>query len=158
VPSDYRVREATLDDVDVLIEHRVAMFRDMGVAMDVPAIEAAFRAWLQQMMPAGTYRAWLVESTDGTVIAGGGISILPWPPGPQYPGDRLAVVYNVYTDPAHRSRGLGRLVMETIHTFCREAGITSTALNASRDGRPLYESMGYVESSSPLMFLPIVRV
>jgi hypothetical protein len=32
------------------------------------------------------------------------------------------------------------------------------ALNASRDGKPLYESMGYTESPSPMMFLPIVRV
>jgi GNAT superfamily N-acetyltransferase len=99
-----------------------------------------------------------VRAPSDDVVAGGGISILPWPPGPQYPGDRIAIVYNVYTEPAHRGRGLGRLVMETIHDWCRDDGITSMALNASRDGRPLYESMGYVESPSPLMFLPIVRV
>jgi GNAT superfamily N-acetyltransferase len=158
MPSEYRVRAATLADADVLVHHRVAMFSAMGVPMDVPALEASFRTWLQKLMPAGTYHAWLVESADGVVVAGGGISILPWPPGPQYPGDRLAVVYNMYTEPAHRSRGLARLLMETIHTWCRDAGVTSMALNASRDGRPLYESMGYVESPSPLMFLPIVRV
>jgi GNAT superfamily N-acetyltransferase len=159
VPTDYRVRPANLEDLDALVAHRIGMFRDMRVPMDVPALDAAFRAWLREMMPAGTYRAWLVETAaDRSVVAGGGMSILPWPPGPQYPGDRLAVVYNVYTEPAHRSRGLGRLVMETIHGWCRDAGITSMALNASRDGRPLYESMGYVESPSPLMFLPMVRV
>jgi GNAT superfamily N-acetyltransferase len=151
----YRVRMATLDDADVLVRHRIAMFTDMGVPMDVAALETAFRAWLVTVMPAGTYKAWLVESADGRVVAGGGISILPWPPGPQYPGDRLALVYNMYTDPPHRSRGLGRLVMETIHTWCRGAGITSMALNASRDGRRLYESMGYVESPNPQMFLPL---
>jgi GNAT superfamily N-acetyltransferase len=91
------------------------------------------------------------------VAAGGGITISPWPPGPRYAGDRLAFVYNVYTEPAHRRRGLARRVMETIHDWCRDAGITSVALNASRDGKPLYESMGYAESSSPMMFLPIVR-
>jgi hypothetical protein len=32
------------------------------------------------------------------------------------------------------------------------------ALNASDDGKPLYEAMGYAESTSPMMFLPIVRV
>ena len=31
----------------------------------------------------------------------------PGRPGPRYAGDRLAFVYNVYTEPAHRRRGLG---------------------------------------------------
>ena len=129
------------------------MFTDMGIAMDVAGLEAAFRAWLTEMMPAGTYRAWLVETGDGQVVGGAGITVLPWPPGPRYGGDRLAFVYNVYTDAAHRRRGLARLVMDTIHAWCRDAGITSMALNASEDGQTLYESMGYVESPNPMMFL-----
>ena len=155
MPADYRVRPATLDDTDVLVRHRVGMFTDMGVPMDVAALEIAFRAWLAEMMPAGTYRAWLVEAHDGDVVGGGGITVLPWPPGPQYPGDRLAFVYNVYIDAPHRRRGLARLVMDTIHAWCQEAGITSIALNASEDGRPLYQSMGYVESPNPMMFLAL---
>jgi GNAT superfamily N-acetyltransferase len=67
-------------------------------------------------------------------------------------------VYNVYTEPAHRRRGLARLIMETIQAWCGEHGVSSIALNASRDGQPLYEALGYSESPSPMMFLPIVRV
>ena len=37
----------------------------------------------------------------------------------------------------------------------RDNGITSMALNASRDGRPLYEAMGYAVSPSPMMFLSL---
>jgi len=167
----YCVRPATLDDVDVLVHHRVGMFTDMGVPLDVPALQAAFREWLAEMMPPGTYRAWLVEThadqseaaphvsgVSGVVVAGGGITILPWPPGPRDMGDRLAFVYNVYTEPGHRRRGLARLIMDTIHGWCREAGVASVALNASRDGLPLYESMGYAESPGPMMFLPMVKV
>ncbi|MBI3493214.1 MAG: GNAT family N-acetyltransferase, partial [Acidobacteria bacterium] len=62
------------------------------------------------------------------------------------------------TEPAHRRRGLARLVMDAIHAWCREAGVASVALNASRDGQPLYESMGYAVTPAPMMFLPIVRV
>ena len=157
MPADYRVRLATLADADVLVRHRIGMFTDMGVALDAGELDRAFRAWLGDVMPRGIYRAWLVDATDGAV-GGGGITIIPWPPGPQYAGDRLAFVYNVYTEPAHRRRGLARLIMDTIHRWCRDEGIGSVALNASRDGKPLYESMGYSESASPMMFLPIVRV
>ncbi len=156
--ADYRVREATLRDADVLVRHRIAMFTDMGLAFDADELDRAFRAWLAALMPAGTYRAWLADTLGGEVAGGGGITIIPWPPGPRYAGDRLAFVYNVYTEPAHRRRGLARLIMETIHGWCREDGIGSMALNASRDGKPLYEAMGYTESPSPMMFFPIVRV
>ena len=156
--ADYLVRLATLADADVLVRHRIAMFTDMGVPLDARVLDQAFRAWLGEVMPRGTYRAWLVDAADGTVACGGGITIIPWPPGPQYGGDRLAFVYNVYTEPTHRRQGLARLVMDTIHRWCRDEGIGSMALNASRDGKPLYESMGYAESTSPMMFLPVVRV
>ena len=156
--ANYRVRPASLADADVLVRHRIAMFTDMGVPFDAGELDKAFRAWLPGVMTAGTYRAWLADAADGGVAGGGGITIIPWPPGPRYAGDRLAFVYNVYTEPAHRRRGLARLIMETIHAWCRDEGIGSMALNASLDGRPLYEAMGYVESASPMMFLPIVWV
>jgi GNAT superfamily N-acetyltransferase len=158
LPPKYRVRPATLDDVDVLVRHRIEMFTDMGVKLDVGALDRSFRGWLAETMPSGTYRAWLAESSKGKVVAGGGITILPWPPGPRYMGNRLAFVYNVYVEPARRRRGLARLIMDAIHDWCRDAGITSMALNASRDGLPLYRSMGYVVTPTPMMFLPIVRV
>jgi GNAT superfamily N-acetyltransferase len=163
--SAYRVRPATLDDADVLVRHRCSMFTDMGVPLDAVALESAFRVWLARTMPNGTYRAWLAETTaeqDGRlpganarVVAGGGITILPWPPGPRYMGDRLAFVYNVYTEPEHRRRGLGRLIMDAIHAWCREADITSLALNASPDGLAMYASMGYAVAPSPMMFFAL---
>jgi len=148
----YRVREATLRDIDALVRHRIGMFTDMGLSLDAAALEASFRAWLTDKMPAGIYRAWLIEADDGAIAAGGGISILPWPPGPSYMGDRIAIVYNLYTEPAHRRRGLARRLMTTIHDWSAEQGITSVALNASHDGQPLYESMGYQITPTPMMF------
>jgi hypothetical protein len=48
--------------------------------------------------------------------------------------------------------------MDAIHAWCRKAGITPLALKATHEGPPLYKSMGYVATASPMMFLPIVRV
>jgi GNAT superfamily N-acetyltransferase len=151
--TDYRIRPATLADIDVLVHHRIAMFTDMGTAMDADGIASAFRNWLARMMPAGTYRGWLVETASREVVAGGGITLLPWPPGPRdLAGDRIAFVYNVYTEPAHRRRGLARLVMETVHAWCRVEGIPAVALNASDDGRSLYDAMGYQATPAPMMW------
>ena len=82
-------------------------------------------------MPAGLYHAWLVETEDGAVVSGGGMTVIPWPPGPRYPGGQVAFAYNVYTEPEHRRRGLGRLVMDTMHAYCRAIGVSAIVLNAS---------------------------
>jgi GNAT superfamily N-acetyltransferase len=153
--ADYRLRPATLDDADALVHHRIAMFTEMGVPLDAPALDAVFRPWLAEMMPKGVYRAWVVERDDAGVVSGGGITILHWPPGPRYLNDRLAFVYNVYTEPDHRHRGLARMVMDAIHAWCRADGIRSIALNASRFGQPLYEAMGYTVTTNPMMFLAL---
>jgi len=148
---DYRIRPATLEDADALVRHRMEMFSEMGSpAEDVAAAGPMFRTWLSAAMPNGTYRAWVVEA-GAEIVAGGGMTVLPWPPGPQHPGGYVGFVYNVYTDPPHRNRGLARQVMDAIHDWGRAAGIQSVALNASVFGRPLYESMGYRVSESPTM-------
>jgi GNAT superfamily N-acetyltransferase len=154
----YRIRSATLDDADVLVHHRTRMFADMGVSMDAAAVEQAFRRWLDSSITSALYRAWLIETDAGEVVAGGGITVLPWPPGPRDLGDRLAFAYNVYTEPAHRRRGLARMIMDAIHAWCREAGVGSIGLHASRGGRPLYESLGYRESPTPTMYLTLTPV
>jgi len=150
----FTVRPATLDDVDVLIRHRIQMFVDMGRAVDTPMLEREFSRWLHEHLPSGAYRAWLVE--EGAAVAGGGgATVIPWPPGPQYPGKGLAFVYNVYTEQPFRRRGVARLIMAAIHQWCRASGITSVALNASVDGLPLYESLGYAVMPNPMMFLSV---
>jgi GNAT superfamily N-acetyltransferase len=160
---DYAIRRATLDDLDVLVRHRIRMFEDMGRVVapeaDADRLASEYRAWLTERMPSGVYVSWVVDAVLASggrqVVSGGGATVIPWPPGPFYPGSRLAYVYNVYTEPEHRGRGLARMVMEAIHDFCRAEKIGSVALNASTFGQSLYESMGYRMALSPMMFLSL---
>lgn len=126
---------------------------------DVERFAAEYRAWLTDMLSRDAYVSWVVEdeTPDAArrIVSGGGATIIPWPPGPFYPGNRLAFVYNVYTEPEHRGRGLARQVMTAIHDFCRAQSIASVALNASEFGQPLYEAMGYAVTPSPMMFLAL---
>src|SRR5258706_10071396 len=103
----YSVRPATLNDTDILVRHRVGMFTDMGVVVDRSAADR-FKNWLAEMMPDGTYRAWLLETETREVIAGGGITIPPWPPRPPAPGGPPAVVFNLYTQSSPRRHGHSR--------------------------------------------------
>lgn len=155
--SGYHVRAATLEDLGALVHHRLAMFEEMGTRIDSAQVGAAFRQWLMEMIPGGGYQAWVIETTGGAIVGGGGLTVLPWPPGPSYVGGRIAFVYNVYVEPGHRRRGLARQVMEVIHAWCAEHGLGLVALNASRDGRALYEALGYQPAASPMMFAAATR-
>ena len=130
------------------------MFADMGegTAAELDAMVARARPVVAQSLRDGSYRGWLVER-GGMVIAGGGVAILTYQPGPADIDTRRAWVLNVYTEPSVREQGLARLVMTTIVAWCREQGLRTVSLHASRDGRHLYESLGFRPTNE--MRLPI---
>ncbi|MFF3290718.1 GNAT family N-acetyltransferase [Streptomyces sp. NPDC003023] len=80
----------------------------------------------------GVVRA-LVVAADGSFAARAQIA----------PTGRTAVVDQVETAPQHRRKGLGRLVMDTLHNAALDHGATVGVLGATPDGRALYESVGW---------------
>jgi len=147
----YSVRPATIADIPHIVEHRAAMFREMGIPAEFDEMAITAAAWLSDAIPARTYRAWLAESSAGEIAAGGGLIVIPWPPGPMTMDPRCGFIFNVYTHPAHRQRGLARRLMDTIHEWCRAEGIERVVLNASVFGKPLYEAMGYLATNEPML-------
>ena len=134
------------------------MFTDMGLPLDAAALDRAFRAWLAETMPAGMYRAWLVEADGGGIVGGGGITILPWPPGPQLHAATGSPSSTTSTpSPRIARRGLARLIMDAIHAWCRRRRDRVGRPQRQPEGLPLYESMGYHATASPMMFLALSR-
>jgi GNAT superfamily N-acetyltransferase len=140
VATDYHIRKATVSDVPALFHHRVGMFTDMGMQFDHRALSA--------FVPGPATRSRVSCITAGSPgrrterRRRRQVTLLPWPPAWDL-GGRLAFVYNVYTEHAHRRRGIAWRLMEALHAWCRANGIEVVALHASDDGRPLYEKMGY---------------
>jgi len=57
--------------------------------------------------------------------------------------DSAAVLDQIETDPAHRRKGLGRLIMGTLANVALRAGAATGVLGATEEGRALYESLGW---------------
>jgi GNAT superfamily N-acetyltransferase len=154
--TQYSIRPATLADIDALVQHRLDMFTEMGTLIDRAAVDASFRQWLAEAIPSGTYQAWVAEAVEvHDIVAGGGITILPWPPGPRWLGGRVAFVFNVYTQPRHRLRGLARSIMRRIHDWCRANEIHIVGLTASSAGEPLYASLGYQAATARTLWVQL---
>jgi GNAT superfamily N-acetyltransferase len=149
----YDIRFATAADIGVLVEHRELMFREMGIQCDYAEMAIHYGRWLADAIPAGTYWGAVAISGNDAIVASGGLIVVPWSPGPWTMDPRCAWIVNVYTQPAHRKRGLARRLMNEMHDWCRAQGIGRTALNASSAGQPIYESIGYTVADEPMMRL-----
>ena len=54
---------------------------------------------------------------------------------------------NVYTEAAHRRRGVARALMDVMLGWCRDRDISRVLLHASDEGRPLYETLGFLPTN-----------
>lgn len=141
----YQLRPANLADRDVLAYQRRSMFEATGLLEPAEAarLEAAIRSYLERAIPAGTFYAWVVEH-QGAIVAGGGLQLRTLMPRPGYvEGEPEALIVSMWTESAHRRRGLGRRVLEAMLEWGRVRGLRRFTLHASVDGRPLYRLYGF---------------
>lgn len=144
----YLIRLATLGDSEVITEHRKQMFLDMGKPQDTRMLEmlAAFRPWVEQALQSGEYMGWLITAGE-SVVASLGLMFTNAAPRLQDVGTVRGYIFNVYTQPAHRRRGLAGQMVSAALEECRARDIGLVALHASEDGRSLYESLGFKASN-----------
>lgn len=121
LPDDLTLRDATLEDLPAIAALREA------VGWNVQ--EWALRAVIGQP----DARCVLAVAADGTV-AGVGSGIVYGPMG---------FVGNMITAAGHRRRGVGSVILQAITDFLTDAGCVRLELNATSDGRPLYERHGF---------------
>jgi GNAT superfamily N-acetyltransferase len=147
--ASYDIRTATIDDAPVIAHHRASMFLDMGVIDKAAAasLELASHSYLLKAIPAEEYLGWIIES-ENVAVAGGGMIIRQLLPRPGHlEGGSEAHILNIYTEPPHRRCGLARKLMTSMLSWCRQQGIYRITLHASDAGKPLYESLGFIQTN-----------
>jgi GNAT superfamily N-acetyltransferase len=151
--SDLHIRAATPADIPEILRQRRAMYEDMSYedmryrdADTLAAMVSVSANYLTKAMAEGSFRAWLA-SVDDRIVSGGAIIISPWPAHPYDLECRRATILNVYTDRDYRRRGIARQLLETMIAWCRQEGFARVDLHASKDGRHLYESLGFEPSN-----------
>lgn len=155
MPSDLAIRQGALADAAIIVEHRRAMFREMGYR-DEAALEemcAAFRPWLEHKMRRDEYLAWFAVDSDGAVAAGLGLWLMDWPPHMIGRGPWRGNIVNVYTRPENRRQGLARRLMETALGWCGTNAVSTVILHSSDEGRRLYESLGFASTNEMRLVL-----
>lgn len=142
------IRTAMLHDIPEILRQRRAMYEDMDYtdAEKLTAMQSITSGYLKTALADGSFRAWLASS-ENQVVAGGAIVISPWPAHPYDLECRRVTILNVYTNPQYRRQGIARRIMQTMIDWCKHEGFANVTLHASKDGRHLYESLGFVTSN-----------
>jgi GNAT superfamily N-acetyltransferase len=150
VTSAYRLREASVAHARTIAEYRRLMFEAMGqVAPGQGAnLVSAMERYVERELPAGRLIAWIVE-LHGQPVAGGIVTLLKSAPSTGFLDDvPLAIIQNIWTDPAHRRRGLAGQLVQAMIGWCRERRIRQLFLNATEAGRGVYTELGFRPSTT----------
>ncbi len=142
------IRQATPDDVSEILHQRRGMYEDMDYR-DRDALSAMLstcRPYLTTALANGSFRGWMALEGE-RIVAGGAVLISPWPSHPYDLECRRATILNVYVCPEFRRKGIARRLMRTMIDWCRKQGFASVYLHASKDGKPLYQALGFEPTS-----------
>lgn len=107
-----------------------------------PGFEQELRDWWAR--ESAHRRAWVaLPGGAGAAVGMANLMLFERMPRPGRDAGRWGYVANVWVDPAHRSRGVGRLLVTTALDWCRAEGLVRVVLNPSEMSVPLYTSLGF---------------
>lgn len=145
VHLSYKIRPATLADLELLVRHRRGMFVDMDPKLSRRALDEAdraFRAWARRGMRTKEYFGFVAEA-KGRAVASGCVWLQPIQPRPGWTKGRQAYLLGMYTEPEWRGWGIARRIVQAASRLARDLGHPRLTLHASEMGRPIYEKLGF---------------
>jgi GNAT superfamily N-acetyltransferase len=152
-----KLRIANTNDIETLVFHRRQMFLDIdferyGVngRQGLEKTDSMYREYLTNGIPSGQTIGVVIED-ECKIVASGCVSFVDWPSEPLFMSNKVCHIHSVYTIPDERRKGYARVIMTEIERHCKNAGQRVLILWASRQGKPMYFSMGYEETPSCMM-------
>jgi GNAT superfamily N-acetyltransferase len=145
----YSIRQATLADLDILVMQRRRMFRDMSdySKRELDAADPVYRRWARTRMKSGKLVGFIAETQDDKAVAGGCVWLQERQPRPGWPGGTIPYLLSMYTDPAHRRKGLAARIVRAAIKWCKASGYWRLTLHASKQGRRVYAGLGFEDGS-----------
>lgn len=140
---EYRVTDA--NDIDMLMDVRLSMLRIVNDLPDDYIFDENLVAGSRRYFLEGDQTT-VVAVDDGRCVACASMSYIEVMPTFSHPSGKRAHLMNVYTESAYRRKGIARQLVNMLIEDARVNSATEISLDATENGRPLYESMGFTAS------------
>lgn len=140
---EYRVTDA--NDIDMLMDIRLSMLKIVNDLPDDYIFDENLVASSRRYFLEGDQTT-VVAVDDGRCVACASMSYIEVMPTFSHPSGKRAHLMNVYTEEDYRRKGIARRLVNMLIEDARANGATEISLDATENGRPLYESMGFTAS------------
>lgn len=145
---EYRI--ATNDDIELLMSSRLEMLRVVnGLSDDYVYSDEIVRESREYFLHGDQLTVLALD--EGEVIGCASMSFMWIMPTFSHPTGRRAHLMNVYTRNSYRRQGIARKMVEMLIDETWKRGATEISLDATVMGRPLYESLGFTNSTENMV-------
>ncbi len=144
------IRIATKDDIEDLMHIRLEMLKVVNDLSEEYEYSDEMVYESREYFLNGDHLT--VLAIDGNMVIGcASMSFIRIMPTFDHPTGRRAHLMNVYTRYEYRRQGIARKMVEFLIDKTWENGATEISLDATSLGRPLYESMGFIDSTESMV-------
>ena len=142
----YDIRIATKEDIDILMSSRLEMLRVVNdLSDDYDFSEEMINESRDYFLNGDHLTILAMDGND--VIGCSSISFIRMMPTFDHITGKRAHLMNVYTKREYRHQGIARRMVQLLIEESWKAGATEISLDATELGRPLYESLGFIDSA-----------
>ena len=151
------IRKASLKDMPDLINLRIDCLRDMDGLTEEQEVEirAKLEPYYREHMDHDLIIA-VAETSQKAIASIAFLVLTNFPPKPSVISGRIGTLLNVYTCPEHRSKGNATKVVRFIIEEAKRLNVSSIELNATPEGKPLYEKLDFKEPHYAAMELQLI--
>ena len=137
---------ATNDDIELLMSSRLEMLKVVNnLPQDYESTDEIINESRDYFLNGDQVT---VLALDGDIVAGcASMSFMRIMPTFSHPTGKRAHLMNVYTRSEYRRQGIARKMVNMLIDETWKRGATEISLDATKMGRPLYESLGFTNST-----------
>ena len=140
------VKIAAKDDIDCLMSVRLEMLKVVNNLSEDYVYSDKMIKESRDYFLNGDHIT--VLAFDGDMVVGcASMCFIKIMPTFDHPSGKRAHLMNVYTKNEYRRQGIARKMVELLIEKTWENGATEISLDATASGRPLYESVGFTDST-----------
>ena len=145
---EYKI--ATNEDIELLMSSRLEMLKVVhNLPADYEYTEEIVRESRDYFLNGDHITVLAID--DGKVIGCASMSFMWIMPTFSHPTGRRAHLMNVYTRSEYRRQGIARKMVNMLIDETWKRGATEISLDATTMGRPLYESLGFTNSTEGMV-------
>jgi len=141
-----QIRKATGTDIDALIKSRCRTMREVcGFGEDYEFSAEFMESTKEYFLHGNGTTAIATDDSSGTpqIVGNATLCYTNMMPTFSHPSGKRAHLMNVHVEKEFRRKGIARRMIEFLEAEAKERGVTEISLDATDDGRKLYEAMGW---------------